>query len=150
MIGVDPVGSPLGFRVGAGYSRYSPHSWVSTLLDNAQMFNADADLKLHLLSGTPAGMHIKLYGVGGVSYNRFRDILENKHGIYTLGDQGGTTSLPTTPDHTWHDGWGYNAGVGTEIGHGITNLFIESRMVRFSGQGSTLTHFPVVVGLAWY
>lgn len=148
--GIDPKGSPLGFRVNLGYGRYEPHSYLTNLLDNAQMMNADADLKLRLVSGTPAGMHVQLYAVGGVGYNRYRDILENNHGVYAIGDINGGNSIPSTADENWHSGWGYNTGVGTQIGHGVTSLFIESRFVRFSGETSHISHIPIVVGMTWY
>ncbi len=93
--GIDPAGSPLGFRVNLGYGGYSPHSWIANRGGcNAQLFNADFDLKLRLLSGTPGGMHIQLYGLGGASYNRFRDILENNHGVFNIGDVSGGTAPP--------------------------------------------------------
>jgi len=148
--GIDPVGSPLGLRFNLGYGRYEPHSYLTTKLENAQMMNADVDLKLRLVTGTPAGMNLQLYGIGGVSYNRFRDILENNHGVYNIGDAGFGNTIPTAADHAWHQGWGYNSGVGVQIGHGVTSLFIESRFARFSGEGSKISHIPVVVGLSWY
>jgi hypothetical protein len=148
--GIDPAGNPLGLRLNAGYGRYSPHDWVSGLLDNAQMFTGDADLKLRILSGTPAGLHIQLYGIGGASYNRFKDILETKDGIYSIGDVGGTSSLPSSADHSWHNGWGYNAGAGVNIGHGISNFFVESRYERFNGENSMISHVPIVIGMSWY
>jgi hypothetical protein len=148
--GIDPVGSPLGLRFNAGYGRYSPHDWVSGLINNAQMFTGEADLKLRIMSGTPAGLHIQLYGIGGGSYNRYKDILENNHGIYSVGDQNGTPSLPSNPDHNWQSGFGYNAGAGVNIGHGITNFFVESRYERFSGKNSMISHVPIVVGMSWY
>jgi len=150
--GIDPVGSPLGLRVNLGYGRYSPHSYVETVsnLDNAQMMNADADLKLRMFSGTPSGMHVQVYGLGGVSYNRYKDILENNHGIYSIGDGPQSTTIPTVADNNWHNGWGFNTGAGVELGHGVTNLFLESRFVRFSGENSHISHIPIVVGMSWY
>lgn len=149
-IGIDPVGSPLGFRLNLGYARYAPHDYLTRLLDNAQTMNADADLKLRMFSGTPAGMHVQVYGLGGVSYNRFKDILENNDGVYNIGDISGGNSIPTTADNNWHNGWGFNTGAGVAVGHGIANLYVESRFVRFSGENSHISHVPIVVGMTWY
>ncbi|MEO7082871.1 MAG: hypothetical protein ABI442_18505 [Gemmatimonadaceae bacterium] len=150
--GIDPVGSPLGLRFNLGYGRYEPHSYVQNLanLDQAQMMNADADLKLRMLSGTPAGMHVQAYGVGGLSYNRYKGILENNNGVYNIGDVSGGASIPTNGDMGWHNGWGFNTGAGLEFGMGVTNVFVESRFVRFSGENSHISHVPIVVGLSFY
>jgi len=148
--GIDPVGSPLGLRLNAGYGQFSPHAYVSNVLDNAQMINADADLKLRMLSGTPGGLHVQVYGLGGFSYNRYKNILENNHGVYNIGTVSGGTSIPTVGDNNWHSGYGFNTGGGLEIGHGVTNVFIESRYVQFSGQNSHITSVPIVVGMSWY
>jgi len=57
----------------------------------------------------------------------------------------------TTPvDDGWHSGWGWQAGGGLELGWGITNLFVESRYSRFSGEFSKISHVPLVIGLSWY
>jgi len=148
--GIDPVGSPLGLRFNLGYGRYEPHSGLKPLLENAQMMNADADLKLRMMSGTPAGMHVEVYGIGGASYNRYRDILETNNGTFNIGDVTSTGGVPSTADHDWHNGFGWNGGAGVQVGHGITSLFIETRYERFNGENSKISHVPIVVGLSWY
>jgi hypothetical protein len=148
--GIDPVGSRLGLRFNVGYSKYEPHSGLKTLLDDAQLFNADADLKVRLFGVSPRSARIQLYGIGGGSYNRFKDILEHNASGFQVGDSNGGATVPTTPDHSWHDGWGYNVGGGAEIGKGATNLFIESRFASFSGKITDIRHVPLVIGVTWY
>lgn len=148
--GIDPVGSRLGLRMNLGYSKYEPHSGNKTLLDDAQIFNADADLKVRLFGVSPRSTRIQLYGIGGGSYNRYKDILEHSATQFQVGDSNGGASIPTTPDHNWHDGWGYNVGGGAEIGKGATNLFIETRFVSFSGKITDVRHVPLVIGVTWY
>ena len=137
--GIDPVGSPFGIRFNAGYARYAPHDYVSSVLDNAQTFNGDADLKVRMLSGHPCGMHVQLYGIGGFSFNRYKNILENNHGVYNIGTISGHGDVRSTSDDAWHSGYGFNAGAGVQIGHGVTNLFVESRYTQFSGE--EFTHY---------
>ncbi len=36
------------------------------------------------------------------------------------------------------------------VGRGITNFFVETRYVSFSGENSQITHVPIVVGMSWY
>jgi hypothetical protein len=150
-IGIDPIGSPLGVRVDLGYSRYEPHTYVKSLLDNAQIMNADADLKLRLVKANPFSRRVQLYAIGGASYNRFKNILENNHGVLSIGDAlANSNGTFNTIDTDWHNGWGYNIGGGMEMGWGLTNLFIESRYSRFSGENSKISSVPLVIGLSWY
>jgi len=149
-IGVDPIGSPLGFRVNLGYSRYEPHTYAKQWLENAQIMNADADLKVRLVKANPFSRRVQLYGIGGVSYNRFKNVLENNAGQLSIGDVVATNGTFNTVDTDWHNGWGYNVGGGLELGWGITNLFIESRYARFKGENSNISHVPLVIGLSWY
>jgi hypothetical protein len=149
--GIDPIGSPLGLRFNLGYSRYEPHTYAKSLLGNAQIMNADADLKVRLVKANPFSRRVQLYGIGGVSYNRFQNILENNHGVLSIGDTfANSNGTFSTVDNDWHNGWGYNVGGGMEMGWGITNLFIESRYTRFSGENSKISHVPLVIGLSWY
>jgi hypothetical protein len=151
--GIDPIGSPLGFRVNLGYARYEPHSYIAPVLNSAQLMNADADLKLRFISVTPRSTRIQLYAIGGGSYNRFKDVLEQDHGLYSIGNTSYGTTVPFDPataDHAWHSGWGWNGGGGVEIGKGNTNVFLEGRFARFQGEASTISHVPVVIGVSWY
>jgi opacity protein-like surface antigen len=150
-VGIDPIGSPLGVRFNFGYSRYEPHSYARTFLENAQIMNVDGDLKLRLVKLQPYNKRVQVYGIGGVSYNRFKNILENNAGVLSVGDVRTVNGVFTTPtDNTWHNGWGWNTGGGLELGWGITNLFVESRYSRFSGENSKISHVPLVIGLSWY
>ena len=151
-IGIDPIGSPLGFRVNLGYSRYEPHTFAKQFVnnENAQLMNADADLKLRLVKANPFSRRAQIYAIGGASYNRFKNILENDHGVLSVGDAIATGGRLTAADNDWHNGWGYNVGGGMELGWGITNLFIESRYARFRGENSNISHVPLVIGLSWY
>jgi len=150
--GIDPIGSPFGVRFNLGYSRYEPHTWMENTLSNAQVMNADADLKLRVLTATPHSMRVTFYGIGGGSYNRFKDILEQNHlGVLSVGDAiGGVAAIPSNPDHAWHSGFGWNAGAGIELGKGRTNVFLESRFNRFQGENSKISRVPLVLGLTFY
>jgi len=150
-VGIDPINSPLGVRVNFGYSRYEPHSYARNFLENAQLMNVDGDLKWRLVKIQPYNKRVQVYGIGGVSYNRYKNILENNAGLLSVGDVQAVNGVFTTPvDNAWHNGWGWNAGGGLELGWGVTNLFVESRYSRFSGEFSKISHVPLVVGLSWY
>jgi hypothetical protein len=150
-VGIDPINSPLGVRFNFGYSRYEPHSYARNFLENAQLMNFDGDLKWRLVKIQPYNKRVQVYGIGGASYNRYKNILENNGGQLSVGDVRAVNGVFTGPtDNAWHSGWGWNAGGGLELGWGITNLFVESRYSRFSGEFSKISHVPLVIGLSWY
>ena len=94
---------------------------------------------------------MQVYGIAGASYNRFKNVIENDNGRLSVGDVRTVNGVFTTPvDDGWHSGWGWQAGGGLELGWGITNLFVESRYSRFSGEFSKISHVPLVIGLSWY
>jgi len=127
MMGVDPIGSPLGLRVTGAYNRYEPHSYVENILGNAQIMTAALDAKLRLVKIQPFDHRVQLYGIAGGTWNRFKDVLENDHGRLSIGDQVGVglNALPGTIDHDWHTGFGYNLGGGAEIGWGHQSVHRE-------------------------
>jgi len=151
MMGVDPIGSPLGIRLTGAYNRYEPHSYVERVLGNAQIITAGLDAKLRLVKIQPFEKRVQLYGIAGGSWNRFKDVLESNKGVLSVGDNiGGQQVLPTVIDHDWHTGFGYNLGGGAELGWGRTNLFVESRFSRFSGEQTKISSIPLVIGLSWF
>jgi hypothetical protein len=152
MMGVDPIGSWLGVRLTGAYNRYEPHSYLENALGNAQIWSAALDAKLRLVKIQPFDHRVQLYGIAGGTWNHFKDVLENNRGQLSIGDNVGVglNTLPTVIDHDWHSGFGYNVGGGGEIGFGRTNLFIESRFSRFSGENSKISSIPLVIGLSWF
>jgi hypothetical protein len=150
LAGVDPVGSWLGGRLNVGYSQYSPHSFANSFLDDAKIFTVGLDAKLRVPAITPFSKRVQFYGIAGGSWNRFKDILENDHGVLTIGDGGTINGQFITVDSDWHSGWGWNLGGGVEMGWGITNIFAETRFTRFKGVNTDISHVPLVVGISWF
>lgn len=149
-VGFDFVGTPVGIRVNGGYANFSPHPWVSNLVDNAQVWNIDGDLKLRVASATPGMLRLQLYGIAGASYNWYKNIVEDDDGILSIGDSNRGLLLPTNPDSTWHSGWGFNTGAGLEVGKGHTNVFAEVRFNRFKGVNTNISNVPLIIGVNWY
>ena len=147
-LGYDPVGSPVGLRVSVGYGINAPQDWVANI-GNAQRMSADADLKLRVVSLTQGGSQLQVYGLGGVSWVRFRDIAEqNAGGQWAVGNSA--PASPVAADTTWYSGMGFNAGAGIAIGRGRTNFYVETRFTRFKGVQSNIADLPVLVGITWY
>jgi hypothetical protein len=153
--GWDPVGSPLGIRFAAGYSRFGTRSPYSAFSFTPQIWQGDADLKLRLPMTSMLARRFSIYGVGGATYNRFKGLAQfnTTTGAFTVGNSTGafttTTGFPINSDDSWHDAWGWNAGGGLAFGVGRTNLFVESRYIHFNRSGD-LNQVPIVVGLSWF
>ena len=162
-IGLDPIGSWLGARFNFGYSQYSSHSFtpLSVDLNDAKVMNFDGDLKLNLIKRTPYNARVQVYAVGGGTYTRFKNILENDHGNLSIGHtilvngvlfnvDNGVAVRTNQIDNDWHGGWGGQIGGGLEFGWGPTNLYVESRWARFQGENTRISHVPLVLGLSWF
>jgi hypothetical protein len=150
MVGVDPLGSWFGARLSAGYNRYTPHTWVESIIGDAQMWNVALDAKVRGIKLQPLNRRAQIYGVGGVTWNRFKNILENDDGQLSVGNNLFVPGALGPADTDWHSGWGYNLGGGVEFGFSRTNLFIESRVTSFKGQNTMITNVPVIIGLSWF
>jgi hypothetical protein len=150
LLGIDPVGSWLGARANVGYSQYTPHDYASFFLDDAKIFTVGLDAKVRALTINPFAKRVQFYGVAGGSWNRFKNILENDHGVLTIGDGGTVNGQFVTVDNSWHSGWGWNVGGGAEMGWGITNIFVESRFTRFNGVNTRISHVPLVIGVSFF
>jgi hypothetical protein len=150
-IGIDPHGSGIGLRLGAGYSKFDPHSFYATATPDPQLMNADADIKLRMPGLNVWRLRLETYAVGGGTYNRYKDMAEiNRSNVFVGESSAGTPEqLPADPDHSWHNKFGYNAGGGFAMGWGNANLFLESRYSRFNNR-ATVAHLPLVLGLMWY
>jgi opacity protein-like surface antigen len=153
VLGVDPIGTPFGIRLTGAYANFNKHSYAEPFLESAKMMNVGLDLKIRALTLSPFNKRVHFYGIAGGTWNRFKNVIENNHGVMSVGDTfipGNALSSSTTLDRDWHSGWGWNAGGGGEIGWGRTNLFIESRFSRFQGQNSKISTVPLIIGLSWF
>ena len=153
VLGIDPVGTPFGIRVTGAYANFNKHSYAEPFLESAKMMNVGLDLKVRALTLSPFNKRVHFYGIAGGTWNRFKNVIENNHGVVNVGDTfvpNGAFRSGLTLDTDWHNGWGYNVGGGGEIGWGRTNLFIETRFARFSGETSKISTVPLMIGLSWF
>jgi len=149
MMGIDPIGSMFGVRLTGAYGTYDPHSYAAPYVESAKLFTAGLDLKLRALTVSPFNRRVHVYGIAGGTWNRFKNIIETKNGVTMVGDQT-VVNFNTPINDEWHGGFGWNLGGGGEIGFGRTNLFVETRYSRFTGQNSSVSHVPLVVGFSWF
>jgi hypothetical protein len=148
-LGYDWANTPFGIRLNGGYADFSPHTWVEPFLNNANMWNIDGDIKLRVATASAHMTRFGLYALGGVSYNWFKNILEDDDGILSVGNITNGVHVPLNPDTDWHSGWGWNTGAGVEAGHGHANIFAEVRFNRFNGVFTNISSVPLVIGVNW-
>src|SRR3954470_7623415 len=85
-LGVDPAGSPLGFRVTAQLARPDEAQPTASLGSRPSIWNATADLKLRLpFLGSSRFPNFGLYAVGGAAYVRGQDVRYTTEATPTQG-----------------------------------------------------------------
>jgi len=143
-LGVDPVGSPLGFRMTAQLARPDESSQFANLGARPTIMNLTGDLKLRLpFFSSTRFPQIGLYGIGGLAYIRYNGLREQP----TTGNQ----TVPVVNPGT-HDTFGYTVGGGgtVNLGH-KKELFLEMRVINFNKSGYEGAHqFPIILGVNWY
>jgi len=149
-LGVDPAGSPLGFRVTTQLARPDESQPYSANRARPAIWNTTADLKLRLpFFGASRVPMLGLYAVGGVAYVRAQDV------VYNTDPDAVPATGPAILERGSHDSWGYNAGGGLtlNIGH-KRQLFLEGRVINFrAGDAGTYEkahQFPLILGINWY
>jgi len=145
-LGVDPAGSPLGFRVTAQLAR-PDEAQVGPAGARPSIWNGTADLKLRLpFLGSSRFPNFGLYAVGGAAYVRGQDVR------YTT-EATATAPKTVTIESGWHDSWGYNAGGGATLSLGHKReLFLEARVINFKADPNfeNAHQFPLILGINWY
>ena len=141
-LGVDPVGSPLGFRVTAQLARPDESQPYANLGARPTIWNFTGDLKLRLPFGSSRFPQIGFYGIGGLAYIRHQGLRE----------QQTSPNMVVVRDGSYHDTFGYTVGGGgtVNLGH-KKELFLEARVINFNKSGYEGAHqFPLILGINWY
>jgi len=146
VLGWDSFRAPLGLRLDGGYTRIGEESgWAGVgagddpaSIGDPELWHVNADVKLRLpfMADSP----VKLYALGGITYNRFRGF------TFVDDDQNNEIILQTD---NWHDKFGGNLGGGIAFGFGRANLFIEGRYQTMNIGNTTQNHVPVVLGITF-
>jgi len=152
-LGVDPAGSPLGFRVTTQLARPDESQPYGAGRARPSIWNTTADLKLRLpfFSSTRFPM-LGLYAVGGGAYVRAQDVV---YSTEEINDNTPNPAGPTILEKGWHDSWGYNAGGGLTLNMGHKRqLFFEARWINYTPGSRDLYEvahqLPLILGINWY
>ncbi|HET9424113.1 MAG TPA: hypothetical protein VFO55_01980 [Gemmatimonadaceae bacterium] len=147
-LGVDPVGSPLGFRVTANLARPDEAQPYANLGPRPTIMNLTGDLKLRLpFFSSSRFPQFGLYGIGGLAYIRMQGVREQS----TEGPTGSDVVINGT-NGSYTDTFGYTVGGGgtLNIGH-KRELFLEARVINWNRSGYEGAHqFPLILGINWY
>ena len=152
-LGVDPAGSPLGFRVTAQLARPDESQPYANGRARPSIWNGTADLKLRLpFFSSSRFPQIGLYAVGGGAYVRAQDVVYETEEI---DDNTPNPAGPTILEKGWHDSWGYNAGGGLTFNMGHKRqLFFEARWINYTPGSRDLYEvahqLPLILGINWY
>jgi hypothetical protein len=126
-------------------SRYSAFQADPEILN----FSADAKLQLPFFNHIMGAQHrFALYGIGGYTHTMYKNLPIR---VETGGTpvSGGVNFMPGTNDWTHKNGW--NAGGGASLGWGRTELFLETRVLSFSGDNiPQARQMPFVLGINFY
>ena len=152
-LGVDPAGSPLGFRFTTNLARPDESQPYAAFGPRPTIWNFTGDLKLRLPIGTARFPQIGFYGIGGRAYIRHQGLREQPTGTDpapTVGPVG--TGIYIEPDGKYHDTFGYTVGGGATVNLGHKKeLFLEARVINFNKSGFEGSHqFPLILGINWY
>jgi len=146
-LGVDPMGSPLGFRITAQLARPDEAQPYANLGARPTIMNFTGDLKLRLpFFGSSRFPQIGLYGIGGLAYIRHQALREQS----TQGPTGSDVVIANNGRYA--DTFGYTVGGGgtVNLGH-KKDLFLELRAINFNRSGFEGSHqFPIILGINWY
>jgi len=144
----------LGGRISGTYTNLGQDSQFS-LGNSAQLWTMSTDLKLNLPLGHVFGFTPRLnaYGIGGWTYTWFKD-LPHRVDELTINDTDvdiNNASLFRLGEDSWsgHNGW--DLGGGLSLLWGRSEIFVESRVMKFSPSNSpSARQVPVVFGFNWY
>jgi hypothetical protein len=152
-LGVDPAGSPFGFRVTTQLARPDESQTYGAGRARPSIWNTTADLKLRLpfFSRTRLPM-LGAYAVAGGAYVRAQDVVYETEEI---DDNTPNPAGPTILEKGWHDSWGYNWGGGLTLNMGHKRqLFVEARMINYNPGDRSLYEvahqLPLILGINWY
>lgn len=144
-LGVDPVGSPLGFRVTANLARPDEAQPYANLGPRPTLMNFTGDLKLRLPFFSASRFpQFGLYAIGGLAYIRKNGVREQS----TTGPTG--SDIVIEPGSTGTFGYTMGGGGTVNLGH-KRELFLEARAINWNRSGFEGVHqFPLILGINWY
>jgi hypothetical protein len=154
-VGLESQDSPIGFRLSGSMNQLGREagrlpSLVGTGTPLLLNLGADVKAKALMFKGWA------FYGVGGVSYNRFKRIAMVAKDATTSGaicgaalDGKGGCYVPAN-DNSWGNKFGFNFGLGTDFHIGSQDMFLEARYTAIQANGARTYILPVSIGVRYF
>ena len=161
ILGYDPPVFPIGLRLNVGYSTHTLHDWIGNqniLSNGARFWDVSGDVKWRAPALTPFGFHFQMYGLGGGTFNYWKDLIEiapggqawvNRQPLTWLGGGRYAINGAYGAGSSWYHNWGWNVGGGAQLGWSKFNVFAEGRFQRFH-DNVNVANAPLVFGVNWY
>jgi hypothetical protein len=155
-LGWQGADNPLGIRFDANYAQPGEDSQFSSFQGNPSIINLNLDLKLalpffHHLVGS--GPRFGLYAIGGGSYVMRKDlpIRLSPDAPAALNNCQSLTVFAHCGPTDWLKSFGYNVGGGASLSWGHKELFVESRIIDYTGDNSPRARqIPFILGINLY
>lgn len=158
-VGWQGLNTVFGLRADLGVTRLAHNADYASMGDRPMMFNGNADVRLNLPIFTHtlgSSVIFTPYLIGGGSYIRYNNLraklssdLVNAPIAQRVRIANGTDAGSTTPDDSYHNNFGWNAGGGFAFHAGRKEMFVEVRGVHFStgDQFHAAWQVPIVFGV---
>jgi len=139
----------FGVRGDVQYAQLGQDSQFANLQGDAHLWNFSADAKLALpIARSLLGSRHRfaLYGIGGYTYTRFRDLPMR---VNAVPPQVDPVFTPGVADYQHQNGW--NVGGGASLMWTRTELFVESRVLAFTPSNAPMVRqIPIMLGVNYY
>jgi hypothetical protein len=168
VLGWDPKASPVGVRATFGYQTLNGRAVGPTVRDplgnadiisdfggsgvDAKQISALIDAKLRVPFGRFLGATSGVYALAGAGIHHFRDynstlFLTNQfYGRGIANDGALLSNSRNASDNTTR--LGLNAGLGTSLGIGTAEIFLEGRYERVFTEFRAVNYVPVILGVS--
>jgi opacity protein-like surface antigen len=154
LVGYEPRGRFLGYRLGLNFTRMDPEDafTVAQVGDSPKLLTLNGDVKWNFFGGQRFG----LYGITGLAYHRYKD-MATVSDIDAVGDD--PCDFPNVNDDDscfvsakdeWRNKFGWNLGGGVDFMFGRTSLFLEATAQALQANDERTWRVPVSLGIRFF
>jgi hypothetical protein len=150
-LGYQGLGNVFGIRADENYAQFSDNAAYANLGPHPDVYNTSVDLTAqvpyldHLFGYAP---RFSVYVLGGGTLTEYRNLRISENS----GQVGvGVNNVTPADGGVWHNGFGWNGGVGVAFHWRATAIFAESRLIAFNpANSSSARQIPLTLGLNFY
>lgn len=154
LVGYEPRGRFLGYRLGLNFTRMDPEDafTAAQVGDSPKLLTLNGDVKWNFFGGQRFG----LYGITGLAYHRYKN-MATVSDIDAVGDD--PCDFPNVNDDDscfvsakdeWRNKFGWNLGGGVDFMFGRTSLFLEATAQALQANDERTWRVPVSLGIRFF